>query len=134
MGIELTKIGLTNIKLANTESTSNDVWLTNHPYLSRIADLQHLVDEVLGELSIPTVGIPPWDLYASDFDAGIPLLLSPDVGIDLSPVERSFASFLERLSLKPLPDNLALQVTDLIADLHADSEFSSRVIAWLLRR
>lgn len=112
--------------------TNNDVWLTNHPYLRGIADLQNVVDTTLEELSIPAVGIPPWDGYARDFDAGVPLLLSPNVGIDLSPVERSLACFLEKLALKPLPYKLDLQVRDLIADLQTDSTFSSRVIAGLL--
>jgi FdhE protein len=114
------------------ELTNNDVWLTNHPYLRRIADLQNLVDATLGELSIPTVSTPPWDSYARDFVAGVPLLLSPDAGIELSPVQRCFACFLEKLALKPLVHKLALQVRDLIADLQTDATFSSRVIAELL--
>ena len=56
------------------------------------------------------------------------------MGIDLSPVERSFACFLEKLALQALAQELALQVGDLIADLQADSTFSSRVIAWLLEQ
>jgi FdhE protein len=112
--------------------TNNDVWLTNHPYLRGIADLQNLVDTTLEELSIPAVGIPPWDGYARDFDAGVPLLLSPNVGIDLRSVERSLACFLETLALKPLAHKLALQMRDLITDLQTDSTFSSRVIAGLL--
>jgi FdhE protein len=117
------------IKLAN-----NDLWLTNHPYLRGIADLQNVVDTTLGELSIPTVDIPPWDSYARDFDTGVPLLLSPNVNIDLSPVERSFACFLEKLASKPLTRTLAPQARDLIAEFQTDSTFSSRVIAGLLEQ
>jgi FdhE protein len=114
--------------------TNNDLWLTNHPYLRGIADLQNAVDTTLGELSIPTVGIPPWDSYARDFDTGVPLLLSPNVNIDLSPVERSFACFLEKLASKPLTRTLAPQARDLIAEFQTDSTFSSRVIAGLLEQ
>lgn len=116
------------------ELTNTDVWLTNHPYLRRLAELQNLVDTTFEELSIPTLAIPSWDSYAHDFAAGIPLLLSLNVDIDLGPVERCYGRFLTQLTSKQLSDNLARQVRELIADVQADSTFSSRVIAGLLEK
>jgi FdhE protein len=109
-----------------------DVWLTKHPYLQGLADLQALVDAALAEVSIPGACIPSWDDYASDFHAGIPLLLSPRVDIDLRDLERVLTSLVESLASKPLPGNLAQESRTLEAELHSDQDSPRRALDWLL--
>jgi hypothetical protein len=46
-------------------------------------------------LLIPSASIPTWDDYAGDFHAGIPLLRSSTVAIDLRPLETIITPLLE---------------------------------------
>jgi FdhE protein len=111
---------------------TQDVWLTKHPYLQRVADLQALIDAALAEITIPGACVPSWDDYLSDFYAGIPLLLSPSVAIDLREAERALTSLVEALALKPLPENLAQDCRTLEAQLHSDRDSPRRALAWVL--
>ncbi|HXW89439.1 MAG TPA: hypothetical protein VEK33_02735 [Terriglobales bacterium] len=77
---------------------TQDVWLAKHPYLQPVADLQALVQAAAADVSIPSVCIPRWDDYSGDFYAGVPLLLSSRVTIDLHPLEEALASLAETLS------------------------------------
>lgn len=115
------------------ELTNKDLWLSNHPYLRKIADLQNVVHAALEELSPPAFSVP-WDRYARDFAIGVPLLSSPSVSVDLTSAEPALGRLLEKLAQQPLEQNLAWQVGDLITELKADLTFSTRVIAGLLER
>jgi FdhE protein len=110
---------------------TQDTWLVKHPYLQRVADLQALVDAAVAEIPIPGVCVPSWDDYIPDFHAGIPLMLSSKVAIDLRDVERVLTSLVEVLALKPLPGRLAQDRLTLEAQLHADRDSPRRALAWL---
>jgi FdhE protein len=107
-------------------------WLTTHPYLNRMADLQMLVDGALAGAMVPTAAIPIWKNYGDDFRDGVPLLLSSQITIDLLPAERALVFLAETLASKALPEKLASELRDLIVDLQSDSTLPHRAVAWLL--
>jgi FdhE protein len=111
---------------------TQDVWLVNHPYLQRVADLQALINAAVAEIPIPVAGVPTFDDYISDFHAGIPLLRSSMVTVDFRDMEKVLTSLVEALTLKPLPGNLAEDSRSLEAQLHSDRDSPRRALAWLL--
>jgi FdhE protein len=111
---------------------TRDVWLARHPYLQPVADLHAQVDTALGEVFIPSPAIPTWDGYLEDFHAGVPLLRSSTIAIDLNPVETAVAALLKELASKPLPGRLAEETRVLHAELHQVPDASRRAMAWLL--
>jgi len=111
---------------------TRDVWLAKHPYLQRVAELQALVDAAVAEVHIPVPRVPSWDHYISDFQAGIPLLLSQKVAIDFVDLEKPLRLLVESLALQPLPERLSRDNRTLEAQLHADRDSPRRALAWLL--
>jgi FdhE protein len=113
---------------------TKDPWLTKHPYLCGMAGLQTLMDTALAEIVIPTAEVPLWNGYLDDFHAGVPLLLSSRIRIDLQPAERGLVSLTEVLASKALPEKIASDVRDLVVDLRSDSSSLHRAVAWLLAK
>jgi FdhE protein len=73
-----------------------------------------------------------WDDYLDDFHAGVPLLQSSMIAIDLSPVGTAVVALLEELISKSLPGRLAEETRALDAELHHDPHAPRRAVAWLL--
>lgn len=113
---------------------TKDAWLTKHPYLNGMAGLQTLMDVALAEIFIPTAEVPLWKGYLDDLHAGVPLLLSSSITIDLLPSENALVSLAEALVAKPLPETFASKARDLVVDLQRDSTLSHRVVAWLFAK
>jgi FdhE protein len=111
---------------------TRDVWLARHPYLQPVADLNAQVDTALAEVFIPSPAIPKWDDYLEDFQAGVPLLRSSKIAIDLNPVATAIASLVEELASKSLPGRLPEEIRALHAELHQDPDAPRRAVAWLL--
>jgi len=111
---------------------TQDVWLAQHPYRQRVADLQALVDAAVAEVPIPAACVPNWDDYISDFHAGTPLLLSSKVAIEFRDIERVLTSLIEALASKLVPEKLAQDSRTLEAQLHGDLDSPRRALAWLL--
>jgi len=111
---------------------TQDVWLVKHPYLQRMADLQGLIDDAMTEIPIPRASVTRWDDYFDDFHAGIPLLRSPRVSIDLRDVERTLTSLVGALVTKPMPGKLAQDSRTLEAQLNGDLDSPRRALDWLL--
>ena len=111
---------------------TQDVWLAMHPYLQPVADLHSVVNTALAEVSIPCPCIPTWDDYLEDFYAGVPLLRSSMVSIDLGPTESVLASLTRKLASKPLPAILAGKNRVLDAELHQGPDAPRRAVACLL--
>jgi FdhE protein len=110
---------------------TRDVWLARHPFLQPVADLHSQVDTALAEVFIPSPAIPLWDDYLDDFYAGVPLLQSSKVAIDLNPVGITVAALLEELASKSLPGRLGEETRALDAELHQDPDAPRRAVAWL---
>jgi FdhE protein len=107
-------------------------WLAKHPYLHGIADLHELIDSTTAEVAVPVATVPAWDDYVGDFGAGVPLLLSPMVMIDLRPVENVFVPLVAALATKPLPEKLAHETRALAVELQSDPSLPCRALGWLL--
>ena len=106
-----------------------DVWLAKHPYLQPVADLHALIDATTAEILVPNAHLPTWEDYTADFHAGIPLLRSPRVAIDLRHVERGITSLVKTMSSRPLPGKLADETRILDAQLHGDQDSPRRAVA-----
>jgi FdhE protein len=111
-----------------------EAWVAKHPYLSALNDLQNVVEAAAAEGFIPAAGTPQWSDYLWDFCAGVPLLLSSAVAIDLQEVKTAFASFVEILASRPLPAKLGCEVGDLLTDLKSDIYFGERAVEWLIEK
>ena len=110
---------------------TRNVWLARHPYLQPVADLHARVDTALAAVFIPSPAIPMWDDYLDEFYAGVPLLRSSKISIDLNPVGTAVAALLEELTAKPLPGRLAEETRALHAELHHNPDAPRRAVAWL---
>src|SRR5215510_11312865 len=91
-------------------------WLERHPYLRAMADVHALVEGAVAEVNVPSASTPTWDDYLDDFRAGVPLLQSSSVAIDLDPAAGAIASLVEKTALLPLPDKLASESRALASD------------------
>jgi len=96
---------------------TRDVWLARHPYLQPVADVHALVDAMAAGVAVPTAPIPDWDHYASDFQAGVPLLQSSTVAFDFAAVETAVYSLIRQVASASLPEPLATSCRDLVAEL-----------------
>ena len=86
-----------------------DVWLAQHPYLQRLADLHSLIDRAAAEVPIAAAPIPSWDAYERDFHHGVPLLHSEAVVIDWEPAEAALRALEEKVRLGPLTEWVAAE-------------------------
>ena len=111
---------------------TKDVWLATHPYLQPVADWHRLVEAAAAEVGVPVAPVPVWDDYLDDFAAGVPLLESSTVAVDLSVPQGAVRSLIRRLASSPLPGTLAQQCRALAAELET-SESRSPAHAGLYR-
>jgi len=86
-----------------------DAWLTKHPYLQPLADIHAVIETAADEISIARARIPSWDCYLEDFRAGVPLLNSSRVAIDLESVESVVPLLVEKLVSRFAPSHPGLQ-------------------------
>ena len=106
-----------------------DKWLATHPYLKSVAALHAAVDAVASELSVPTIAIPRFDNYLSDYRSGVPLLQSDTVELDFAPAENLLIALTTNLAVAHLPGNLADECRSLSASLQrGDSLASTRLL------
>jgi FdhE protein len=107
-------------------------WLKAHPYLQPFASLSSWIGDAVAEIPITHPGIPRWEDYAKDFDAGVPLLRSVETGVDLEPVGGVSAALAERLAAHSPAGRQAAEASLLCEQLRRESEPSRRVADWLL--
>ena len=81
---------------------TREAWLTKHPYLKPLADMDAAVQAAVADAAIPVARMPEWEQYALDFSAGVPLLHSSATPIDLAWSEDAVVSMVERLDLSGL--------------------------------
>jgi FdhE protein len=111
---------------------TQDAWLTRHPYLSSVADFDAQVATAAAGIPSGRVNIPNWDEYIGDYRAGIPLLQSSHVAIDLEPAGAILVSLVENLASKPMPEALAAQCLDLQTQLCGEINAPRRAVGWSL--
>lgn len=107
-------------------------WVAAHPYLQPLASLHAQVNSALGEIMTAANCVPAWDSYADDFRAGIPLLQSSKVSVDLQSAERRLLSVVGRLAALPLPQPLAERVRTLDVELRRSKDASRCAMACLI--
>lgn len=112
--------------------TTQDVWLTKHPYLGPLAGFQAQVEKAATESSFPTSPVPDFGDYTGDFHQGVPLLLSSSAAIILKSAEPAVVSLVDSLLTKSLPDKMMGKCRALAAELHQDANAPQGAIAWLL--
>lgn len=100
---------------------TRDVWLARHPYLAPIVQLEAQVEREIDGIALNTAGIPSWDRYFADYVAGVPLLESEAVVIDLAPVEKALAVLAGKRGLRPLADALGKQAESSEEELTGDT-------------
>ena len=86
-----------------------DDWVARHPYLRPLAELHVQVEAALSAITVPEAAVPVFDDYAVDFHAGVPLLDSARVVIDLAPAEDAVGALVHKLAASDLPGRLAEQ-------------------------
>ncbi len=70
-------------------------WLEGHPYLDPVARLAGEVEATAcAAVATPCAAVPDWDAYRDEYRAGVPLLESPSVAIDLAPAEALLAAVI----------------------------------------
>jgi len=111
---------------------TREQWLDAHAYLRPIASVAERVDAALAAIEMEPPRIPEWSGYADDFGAGIPLLTSPAVAIDLEPPGRAAAALVEKLAASGLPDTLGVDTSRLCAELRREIQSPRRIVDWLL--
>lgn len=106
-------------------------WLEAHPYLRRVADLSAAVNEAAGAIELLEARVPQWEDYRAEFAAGVPLLSSADIAIDLEPGGRMAVSLLERLAGGSSSGYLGEESRVLVDELRRLPDASIRVADFL---
>jgi FdhE protein len=90
-------------------------WLASHPYLAPVAAIQErILAAAAGVCEAPVVPAPPFDAYAPDYAAGVPLLRSDRAGIDVVAVTgAALDALLARLDAAALPEPLGTSCREL---------------------
>jgi len=110
---------------------TQEVWVTNHPYLQPVASLHAQIDYGTTGIHGASLETPSWENYAPDFLAGVPLLRSSAVAIDWLPAEKLIRSNVERLAASHSPQ-IANEIGVVEAELSGELAAPGRVVAWLL--
>ena len=109
-----------------------DLWLDAHSYLRPLADFSTQIEHAAAEIEVFKVRIPHWDDYRSDFVAGVPLLSSTAVAVDLEPGGRMTESLLETLASRTLSGKLAVETRALDSELRRKTWNSRRIANFIL--
>jgi len=107
-------------------------WLDRHDYLRGIAEVSACLDRVAAGLPDGAPSLLAWDGHQDEFLAGVPLLQSSNVVIDLEPVGRSVIALVERLAADPAAEKMAAEAGALAAELKHDRDAPGRIVSWLL--
>ena len=105
-------------------------WLAAHPYLEPMANFHAQIESALARFSAAEVALPDWDAYATDFHAGIPLLKSSNINIELSRAEKLLNCIVDQLIVSR--GKVGEECRLLQSELHRHSDSSLRAIASLL--
>jgi FdhE protein len=111
---------------------TSDAWLNRHSYLRPLARLTAHVDAAADRVETPAVPTPDWEEYADDFRAGVPLLSSSAVAVDLEPAGKMALLLIRRLSANGAPEGLPGDISSLDAELHELPDGPRRIADWLL--
>ena len=111
-----------------------DGWLAAHEYLRPVADLRALVDRAAADLqsATRTADAPNRDEYREEFLAGVPLLRSERVAVDLEPAGEMTAALVRAVAAQAPPGRVREEASALDAALGSEPEASRRIADFLL--
>jgi FdhE protein len=72
-------------------------WVEAHPFLEGIARLQARIEKAAKAVAVSPLSLPDWEDYRGDFAAGVPLLGSAALALDLSAVDTSVPRVMDLL-------------------------------------
>lgn len=113
---------------------TRDQWIATHPYLNDAADFHGFVESTVKQASSGHISVPSWREYASDFQAGVPVLRSASDSIDLDCLSQSIGAVLEKLISGAVPQQVRDGSHALSAELRHTPDALPRATAWLLDR
>jgi FdhE protein len=111
-----------------------DGWLAAHEYLRPVAELCALVDRAAADVEPATRGaaVPSRDDYREEFLAGVPLLRSERVVVDLEPAGAMTAALARAVSSRASPGRVRDEAAALDAALRSEPDAARRIADWLL--
>ena len=104
---------------------TKDRWVTAHPYLHPLADVDALVERATADTPVPAVALPDFEAYAADYHAGVPLLHSVKAAIDLSAPQHAVETLIKTLSSSRTAGKITEQCRALAAELPIDDPSQS---------
>jgi FdhE protein len=107
-------------------------WLDRHAYLRGIAEVSARVDRAVARLPEEAPPTPAWDGHQDEFLAGVPLLQSSNVVVDLEPVGRSVIALVQQLAADVPAEGTAVEAAALASELEHDRDAPGRIVSWLL--
>jgi FdhE protein len=116
--------------------TSRQDWLRAHPFLTGIAAFQARVDDAATAAAAggPAAVPPALDPYRPEYAAGIPLLRSEAVKVEVArPGAAVLGEVVERLAAASLPDAVASGVRELRDRFRAAPAARRDAVEWVLR-
>lgn len=109
-------------------------WLESHPYLQQIARLQQAVAQAGESVATPVLRSPNWEAYATDYAAGVPLLVSDAAAVDVSRhAADRLAETVARLANAALPQPLRKACAEFRDDLAQSPQRSMNVVETVVR-
>ena len=82
---------------------TTEEWLSTHPYLRPVGELQAQIQAVAAAEAVPTARTPSWDDYTGEFRAGVPLLHSRATPLDPEEAGRGLSLIAATLASTSLP-------------------------------
>ena len=104
---------------------TKDSWVSAHPYLHPLADVDALIERATAGTPVPAVATPDWAAYSADYFAGVPLLHSAKASIDLSAPQQAVERLITLLASSSAQGTVAEQCRALAAALPADDPSQS---------
>jgi len=107
-------------------------WLATHAFLEPVARLVARAEAAAAGIACPAAELPQWSDYAADYEAGVALLRSADVAIDLAPAGVMTLALLDALAESAPTDRVAADARMLGAELAREPGGAQRVADVLL--
>src|SRR5689334_7690929 len=111
---------------------TREQWLGSHPYLRPLAEFHSALDEAVAAWAPAAAAVPEFEDHRADYAAGVPLLQSSGVVLDLEPAAQLLTPLFARLAARPPPGRQAAELRALEAELRATPDAPRRALAWLL--
>jgi FdhE protein len=107
-------------------------WIRGHEFLLPLARERARIDAAIAAAAPPCPAPPDWNDYRADFEAGVPLLHSADVVVDVHAAGGSIVDAVSRLARHEVDSALTNELRELNEFLQNGEDAPGRVVDWLL--